>query len=63
MTGLDLSPLWHAVMALALQYTICLVFGIWDIGGAIGCLWFIAREHTQAEYRCLYLQPSTNTEF
>lgn len=21
------------------------------MGGAIGCIWFIAREHTQAEYR------------
>lgn len=49
--GIDCSPLWHAVIAVALQVTVGIKLGLWGIGGALGCLWFIAREHTQAEYR------------
>lgn len=49
--GIDLSPLWHAAMAVVLQVTVGITNGVWGIGGALGCLWFIAREHTQAEYR------------
>lgn len=48
---IDISPLLHAAVALGLQIVIGVVFGDWVIGGAIGCVWFIAREHTQAEYR------------
>lgn len=48
---LDFSPLMHAVAAVAMQSVIGLSFGMWASGGAIGCMWFIAREHTQAEYR------------
>lgn len=48
---LDFSPLMHAAVAVALQAVIGLSFGQWGVGGAIGCMWFIAREHTQAEYR------------
>lgn len=48
---IDISPMLHAAVALGLQIVIGVVFGDWVIGGAIGCVWFIAREHTQAEYR------------
>ncbi len=47
----DFSPLGHALIAVAVQCAIGLVSGQWAAGGAIGCIWFIAREHTQAEYR------------
>lgn len=47
----DLSPLYHAAVAILLQCLCGLEFGMWGAGGAIGCIWFIAREHTQAEYR------------
>ena len=49
--GIDLSPLLHAAMAVVLQVAVGMNNGMWGVGGAIGCLWFIAREHTQAEYR------------
>ena len=48
---IDLSPLYHSIAAVALQCAVGLMFGDWFMGGALGCLWFIAREHTQAEYR------------
>lgn len=47
----DFSPICHAIAAMALQCAVGLVSGMWGVGGAIGCIWFIAREHTQAEYR------------
>lgn len=47
----DYSPLVHAAMASILQCVLGLSFGLWAAGGALGCIWFIAREHTQAEYR------------
>ena len=47
----DLSPLIHAAAAVVLQCGFGMAFGEWSTGGAIGCMWFIAREHTQAEYR------------
>ncbi|MNJ35688.1 hypothetical protein D3C77_304410 [compost metagenome] len=47
----DISPLGHAIAALALQILAGLTHSMWGMGGALGCLWFIAREHTQAEYR------------
>ena len=48
---LDLSPVVHAVMAVIAQVIIGLITGQWVLGGLVGCVWFIAREHTQAEYR------------
>ena len=47
----DFSPLYHAIAAVALQCAVGLVSGDWFTGGTLGCLWFLAREHTQAEYR------------
>lgn len=47
----DFSPLTHAAIAVAMQCAFGLLSGMWTAGGAIGCIWFIAREHTQAEYR------------
>lgn len=51
MKKIDYSPLGHAVAAVMLQCIVGLIFGMWGVGGSLGCLWFIAREHTQAEYR------------
>lgn len=48
---MDLSPLGHAVIAVCLQVIVGTLSGNWWLGGAHGCLWFIAREHTQSEYR------------
>lgn len=48
---IDFSPLYHAIAAVALQCAVGLMFGDWSTGGLVGCYWFIAREHTQAEYR------------
>jgi len=47
----DASPLGHAITAATMQILIGMPLGMWGIGGALGCIWFIAREHTQAEYR------------
>lgn len=47
----DYSPLAHAAMAITLQCGLGLSLSMWGADGAIGCIWFIAREHTQAEYR------------
>lgn len=47
----DFSSALHAMCATFMQTCFALVFGSWIMGGAIGCIWFIAREHTQAEYR------------
>ncbi|MCZ7839337.1 hypothetical protein LRB91_10950 [Leclercia adecarboxylata] len=47
----DYSPLIHAVIAVTLQCCIGFLWGQWAAGCVIGCMWFIAREHTQAEYR------------
>lgn len=52
---IDLSPLGHALAAVVLQCLFGITRGRWAIGGAIGCIWFIAREHTQAEYRWIAL--------
>ncbi|WP_447515645.1 hypothetical protein [Escherichia coli] len=48
---LDISPLLHAVIAVVIQVTSGFLLGEWAAAGAIGCMWLIAREHTQAEYR------------
>ncbi|EFT2697600.1 TPA: hypothetical protein JZ819_000298 [Escherichia coli] len=47
----DISPLLHAVAAVAAQAAIGISYGDWKTGGLLGCIWFIAREHTQTEYR------------
>ena len=47
----DISPLYHAIAAVSLQCAVGFRFGTWSVGCALGCMWFIAREHTQAEYR------------
>lgn len=52
---IDYSPLGHAALAVVLQYFVGMSFGMWRVGGVIGCIWFIAREHTQAEYRWIAL--------
>jgi len=57
-SSLDLSPLGHAALAVTLQCLIGLTSGAWVAGGALGCCWFIAREHTQAEYRWIALYGS-----
>lgn len=49
--NLDLSPAFHAASAVMLQCVAGVLCADWFTGGAIGCVWFIAREHTQAEYR------------
>lgn len=48
---IDFSPIYHAIAAVALQCAVGLMLGDWFTGGALGSMWFIAREHTQAEYR------------
>lgn len=48
---MDLSPVCHAIAAVAIQSVFGVYFDMWGAGGAVGCMWFIAREHTQAEYR------------
>lgn len=47
----DLSPIWHTAAAVLIQCAMGFAFGLGGFGGALGCMWFIAREHTQAEYR------------
>lgn len=47
----DILPIGHTAAAVSLQIAIGMAFGMWGVGGALGCMWFIAREHTQAEYR------------
>ena len=49
--NVDLSPVYHAAVAVMLQCLAGMISADWFTGGAIGCMWFIAREHTQAEYR------------
>lgn len=48
---MDISPIGHAAVAVILQSITGLISGMWEVGGMLGCMWFIAREHTQAEYR------------
>ena len=52
---MDISPLYHAAMAVILQCFAGFLFGMWGLGGVLGCLWFLAREQTQAEYRWIAL--------
>lgn len=48
---MDWTPLIHALVAVAAQVLVGLLTGNWWLGGALACCWWIAREHTQAEYR------------
>jgi hypothetical protein len=41
----------HSAIALVLQAIIGLVTGDWWMGAAAGSLFFVGREHAQAEYR------------
>lgn len=48
---MDITPIMHAGAAALIQFVVGCMTGDWVVGGVIGCVWFIAREHTQAEYR------------
>lgn len=48
---MDISPLLHAACAVCLQVIVGLTTGYWMWGAAVGCTFFLAREHAQAEYR------------
>ncbi|MBB2439440.1 hypothetical protein HEK99_019060 [Escherichia coli] len=48
---MDITPFLHALCAVAAQVMIGLFTGNWVYGAIAGCTFFIAREHTQAEYR------------
>lgn len=48
---LDFTPVMHTIAAIMVQCIFGFLSEMWFIGGAFGCIWFIAREHTQAEYR------------
>ena len=48
---MDWTPLIHAAIAVAVQVLAGLLTGNWWLGGALACVWWAAREHTQAEYR------------
>lgn len=48
---MDISPILHTMCALSLQVVCGLLLADWSIGAMIGCTFFLAREHTQAEYR------------
>lgn len=47
----DKTPLIHAAVAVAVQIAVGLASGDWLSGGIAACIWWLAREHTQAEYR------------
>jgi hypothetical protein len=51
MDKLDLSPVYHALLAVAVQAVIGLLTGNWWVGAAFGAAFYIGREHAQAEYR------------
>lgn len=48
---MDFTPLIHALIAVAAQLAVGKVTGNWWLGAVLACTWWIAREHTQAEYR------------
>ena len=49
--SIDGTPVSHALIAVAIQVLVGLLTGNWWLGGLLACTWWIAREHTQAEYR------------
>ena len=48
---MDITSILHALCAVAVQVLAGLFTGNWAYGAIAGCTFFIAREHTQAEYR------------
>lgn len=48
---LDLTPLSHAGISAVIQILVGLLTKNWWLGGLLSCVWWVAREHTQAEYR------------
>lgn len=48
---MDWTPFLHAAIAVACQAAVGLASRNWWLGGALACTWWMAREHTQAEYR------------
>jgi len=48
---MDRTSIEHGLIAIAVQVVFGLWIGDWIAGAALACTWFIAREHTQAEYR------------
>ena len=48
-----MKSLEHSVYALLLMAIIGLLTGNWLAGACVGSAFFIAREHTQAEYRVI----------
>lgn len=48
---MDSTPILHALIAVSTQGAVGLLTGNWWLGGALACTWWVAREHTQAEYR------------
>lgn len=47
----DKTPLIHAAVSVAIQIAVGILSGDWLSGGIAACIWWLAREHTQAEYR------------
>ena len=48
---LDYTPFIHGTIAVACQLIVWGVFANPWLGGLLACTWWVAREHTQAEYR------------
>ncbi|MDZ3934350.1 hypothetical protein UXB74_22020 [Escherichia marmotae] len=48
---MDYSPFVHAIAPIIVQCFVGIITGYWVYGAIAGCTFFIAREHTQAEYR------------
>ena len=48
---MDKTPIEHALIAVVVQVAFGMWLGDWIAGAALACTWFVAREHTQAEYR------------
>lgn len=55
---MDMTPLMHAGVAALMQSIMGCMTGDWVIGGVAGCVWFVAREQTQAEYRWISMYGS-----
>ncbi len=52
---MDFTPVGHAAVTVCWQVVVGVISGDWWTGGLLGCAWFAAREHTQAEYRWIAL--------
>lgn len=48
---MDWTPILHAAIAAVIQVIVGAISGNWWMGGVMACSWWMAREHTQAEYR------------